>query len=185
MIVAKKWLTDNISTVYTMFARRRLSSISKYGLKINVKTDSQMNEIDVLVSNLIIQSGIGVRMTQFSLDSLIHLQSLVIGNECFSSVKQFIIKDKEFLKSIQIGENSFTSQKKGKGNDPSKSFSITSCPSLQSIEIGCFSFSDYAGKFELNQLPSLETIKIGEIGMPSMNFSYSSFIVQSHIHSIQ
>ncbi len=122
---------------------------------------------------------------EFSLDSLIHLQSLVIGNECFSSVKQFIIKDKEFLKSIQIGENSFTSQKKGKGNDPSKSFSITSCPSLQSIEIGCFSFSDYAGKFELNQLPSLETIKIGEIGMPSMNFSYSSFIVQSHIHSIQ
>ena len=183
--VAQKWLKDNIGNVYTALSRRRVNSIIKYGLKIIVKADDQMKEIDVLVSNLIIQNGIGMRMMQFNVGSFDHLQSLIIGNDCFTSVKQFRIEHKESLISIQIGENSFTSQKKGRGKDSSKSFSIISCPSLKSIEIGCFSFSDYAGKFELNQLPSLETIKIGEVGMPSMNFSSSSFIVQSQIHSNQ
>ena len=181
----KKELNSEITICMQKFSNQRLQSIKAYGLKIIVKADDQVKEIDVLVSNLIIQNGIGMRMMQFNVGSFDHLQSLIIGNDCFTSVKQFRIEHKESLISIQIGENSFTSQKKGRGKDSSKSFSVISCPSLKSIEIGCFSFSDYAGKFELNQLPSLETIKIGEVGMPSMNFSSSSFIVQSQIHSNQ
>ena len=180
--MAKNGLVASICTAYNIYAKRRVNSIMKYGLKIIVKTDDEMEEIDALVWDLVIQSTLGNKTTQFSVASLIHLRSLVIGNDSFSFVKLFRIEKMESLKSIQIGDNSFTSKKKGKGSDVSKSFIINSCPSLISIEIGCFSFSDYAGKFELNQLPALETIKIGEIGTPSMNFSFASFIVQSHFH---
>ena len=178
----KKELIKGIDDLYKRFWSRRLQNIKNNGLKVIVKTDDEMEEIDALVWDLVIQSTLGNKTTQFSVASLIHLRSLVIGNDSFSFVKLFRIEKMESLKSIQIGDNSFTSKKKGRGNDVSKSFIINSCPSLISIEIGCFSFSDYAGKFELNQLPALETIKIGEIGTPSMNFSCASFIVQSHFH---
>ena len=53
------------------------------------------------------------------------------------------------------------------------------CDELELIEMGRFSFSDYAGKFELKNLPSLSFIKLGEIGRNSYNFYYSSFVMES------
>ena len=60
----------------------------------------------------------------------------------------------------------------------SKSFHILNCKSLKVIEIGCFSFCDFGGEFELRNLDNLESIKIGEIGNRSMNFYWSSFNIR-------
>ena len=82
------------------------------------------------------------------------------------------------MKSIKIGNNSFTKKKNIYGNDDSRSFHLLNCAELISIEIGRYSFSDYCGSFELINLPKLESIKIGEIGSNSSNFYYSSFVIK-------
>ena len=58
------------------------------------------------------------------------------------------------------------------------------CDELKSIEIGSYSFSDYAGGFELKNLPKLSTIKIGEIRSASFNFCGSSFVIRGKIDMI-
>ena len=62
---------------------------------------------------------------------------------------------------MSIKENSFTQKKNDYGSDVSKSFHILNCESLESIQIGRYSFSDYAGEFELKNLPQLQSIQIG------------------------
>ena len=103
------------------------------------------------------------------------LESIEIGNDSFGSVSTFQIEGLNQLKTIKIGKNSFTQQKYSNGNDQSKSFHILNCESLESIEIGQYSFSDYAGEFELKNLPQLQSIQIGNIGSDSYNFYSSSF----------
>ena len=114
---------------------------------------------------------------------LLNLESIEIGNDCFGSVQTFKIDGLNRLKTIKIGNNSFTQVKKGewksnKANNQSKSFHILNCKSLESIEIGEYSFSDYAGDFELKNLPQLQSIQIGRIGSDSCNFYYSSFVIR-------
>ena len=109
------------------------------------------------------------------------LEELIIGDDCFGSVDEFNIDGLNYLKSLKIGKNSFTKNKNGSGNDESRSFSILNCVELESIEIGRYSFSDYAGGFELKNLPKLSTIKIGEIGSDSFSFFYSSFVIKGII----
>ena len=79
------------------------------------------------------------------------------------------------LKTIKIGNNSFT---KRYGNDKSKSFHILNCESLKSIQIGEYSFSDFAGEFELRNLPQLQSIQIGTTESASFNFYNTSFVLR-------
>ena len=106
------------------------------------------------------------------------VESIVIGNKCFGSVKTFRIDELNRLKTIKIGSNSFTQKMDREGNDKSKSFHILNCESLESIQIGEFSFSDFGGEFELANLPHLQSIQIGTIGSISNNFCYSSFVIR-------
>ena len=103
------------------------------------------------------------------------LESIEIGDDSFGSVSTFQIEGLNQLQTIKIGKNSFTRQKYSYGNDASKSFHILNCESLESIQIGEFSFSDYAGEFELKNLTQLQSIQIGIIGSYSYNFYWSSF----------
>ena len=109
----------------------------------------------------------------------LNLESIEIGNNCFESVKTFKIDGLNRLKTIKIGNNSFTQKKNDGGNDASKSFHILNCESLESIQIGEYSFSDYAGEFELKNLPLLQSIQIGTIERYSYNFFWSSFVIRS------
>ena len=93
-------------------------------------------------------------------------------------VKTFNAQNNSNLQYIHIQKNSFTQKKNSLGNDKSKSFHILNCESLESIEIGEFSFSDFAGEFELKNLPQLQSIQIGTIGSYSGNFCYSSFVIR-------
>ena len=107
------------------------------------------------------------------LSNLNSLESIEIGDEYFKSVQTFQIDGLGLLKTIKIGNNSFTQKKYDGGNDASKSFHILNCVSLESIQIGEWSFSDYAGEFELKNLPQLRSIQIGKY-----NFYYSSFLIR-------
>ena len=114
---------------------------------------------------------------------LLNLESIEIGNDCFGLVQTFQIDGLNRLKTIKIGINSFTLLKESnwnyrKANTQSKSFHILNCESLESIQIGEYSFSDFAGEFELKNLPQLQTIQIGTIGKDSRNFFWSSFVIR-------
>ena len=122
-----------------------------------------------------------VNYTIFDFSRFTLLKELIIGDECFMYVNVFNIDGLNELKSLMIGDNSFTKEKDSWGNDEYRSFHILNCIELESIEIGRYSFSDYGGLFELNNLPKLSTIKIGEIGRYSYNFDYSSFEIKGII----
>ena len=107
-----------------------------------------------------------------------NLESIEIGNDCFGSVQVFQIDGLNRLKSLKIGKNSFTQKKNNRGDDKSKLFHILNCESLESIEIGEYSFSDYGGDFELKNLPQLQSIQMGTIGKWSYNFSKISFVIR-------
>ena len=106
------------------------------------------------------------------------MESIEIGDDCFASVQTFQIDGLNRLKTIKIGSNSFTQKKNSDGNDKSKSFHILNCESLESIQIGEYSFSDFGGEFELKNLPQLQSIQIGTIGSDSYNFYNSSFVIR-------
>ena len=107
-----------------------------------------------------------------------------IGNNKFNQVSTFMIEGFQSLTTLSIGSNSFTQKKNDYGNDidKSKSFHILNCAKLESIEIGEYSFSDYGGDFELNNLPELQSLIIGSNSTDSYNFySSSSFEIESII----
>ena len=122
-----------------------------------------------------------VDYTIFNISRFTLVEELEVGNNSFMYVNEFVIDGLNKLKSLVIEMNSFTKRKNSYGNDKSRSFSISNCDELKSIEIGRYSFSDYSGLFELVNLPKLESIKIGEIGSTSYNFYYCSFIVKGKI----
>ena len=116
--------------------------------------------------------------TVFDFSRFNNVESIEIGNVGFSYVKTFKIDGLNRLKTIKIGKNSFTQQKNSSGNDSSKSFHILNCESLESIQIGEYSFSDFGGEFELKNLPQLQSIQIGTIGSTSCNFYNSSLEIR-------
>ena len=113
-----------------------------------------------------------------SLSNLISLESIEIGNGCFGSVRTFKIDGLNRLKTIKIGRNSFTQNSNSEGSDSSKSFHILNCESLESIQIGDYSFSDFGGGFELKNLLQLQSIQIGTVGSDSSNFYRSLCMIR-------
>ena len=109
---------------------------------------------------------------------LLNLESIEIGDDCFESVQTFRIDGLNQLKSLKIGLNSFTQNDIDDGGDESKSFHILNCKSLESIEIGEQSFSDFGGQFELKNLPALQWINFGNNSCDSCNFYNSSFVIR-------
>ena len=129
--------------------------------------------------------------TIFNFSHFTLVESIEIGNECFASVKTFKIDGLNRLKTIKIGNKSFTQHKNDYRYEKSKSFHILNCESLKSIQIGEYSFSDFGGDFELKNLPKLQTIHIGNIrnndafgffrhqrDLDSNNFFESSFVIR-------
>ena len=153
---------------------------------------NDLNELDSSIINLNIPSwsfNNELSLNELNLNRFMNLESIEIGNDCFGSVQTFQIEGLNRLQSLKIDNNSFTQFKSNdfdndfvgsilKCRNESKSFHILNCESLKVIEIGCCSFADFGGEFELRNLDNLESIKIGEIGNESMNFLRSSFIIR-------
>ena len=138
---------------------------------------SDLQRMDQSISSIILKryscNDLGYTIFDFSRFTLI--ESIEIGDGSFKSVKTFQIDGLNRLKTIKIGYNSFTQRS---GDNKSKSFHILNCESLESIQIGEYSFSDFGGEFELKNLPQLQSIQIGTIGSDSYNFWWSSFVIR-------
>ena len=136
--------------------------------------------IDSTISSIVLPNWTcnDLNYTTFDFSKYAALETLVLGNDCFGSVKTFRIDGLNRLKTIKIGINSFTLEKNYCGEDESKSFHILNCESLESIVIGQYSFSDFGGEFELKNLPQLQSIQIGIIESESFNFNSSSFVIR-------
>ena len=117
-------------------------------------------------------------LADWDVSLLLNLESIEIGDECFELAQIFQIDGLNRLKTIKIGNNSFTQKKNSYGIDASKSFHILNCKSLESIQIGEYSFTDFAGEFDLKNLPQLQSIQIGTVGSKSCNFYGSSFVIR-------
>ena len=155
-------------------------------------TIDQFESLDSNITSLILPnwSCNDVNYTIFDISRFTLLESLEIGDDSFGSIESFLINDLPKLRNLKIGSNSFTKLKHLEWNNDnlnellmgalneSKSFHILNCESLESIEIGAFSFSDYSGGFELSNLKSLKSIKIGEVENESWNYFWCSFIIR-------
>ena len=141
---------------------------------------NELQAIDSSITSIIIPNWTcnDSDYTIFDFSRFSIVESIEIGDDCFGSVKTFQIEGLNRLKTIKIGNNSFTQRKNSYGNDKSKSFHILNCESLESIQIGKYSFSDFGGEFELKNLPQLLSIEIGVIKYYSYNFYYSSFVIR-------
>ena len=96
-------------------------------------------------------------VTELKLSGLPALKSIVIGDECFGSVRVFELNGLSELESVVIGEKSFRISDSERSDG---TYRIVNCSKLKSIQIGDRSFADYHS-FELNNLPSLQSIDIG------------------------
>ena len=125
-----------------------------------------------------------INYTIFDFSRFTLVTSIDIGDDSFSSVRTFKIEGLKRLKSVKIGNNSFTKVKDSddwndkKANNQSRSFHILDCESLESIQIGEYSFCDFGGGFELSNLKSLKSIQIGIFEKDSYNFYWSSFVIR-------
>ena len=121
-----------------------------------------MSDINPNTTFLSIPNGCNnINFKTFDISSFLNLEQLVIGDNCYRNVNEFLINGLNHLKSLKIGINSFTIYRNEYGNISSRSFSILNCNELQSIEIGSFSFSDYGCGFEVRNLPNLNSIELG------------------------
>ena len=134
---------------------------------------------DQAITSLVIPNGSCNERdyTVFDFSRFTRVESIEIGNVGFTYVQTFKIDGLNRLKTIKIGNNSFTQKKNGFGS-ASKSFHILNCESLESIQIGEYSFSDFGDKFEWKNRPQIQYILIGSIRNDSCNFCYSSFVIR-------
>ena len=145
--------------------------------------DIQLIDSDVTSIRISDSACNDINYTLFDFTRFVLVTSIEIGDDCFGFVQTFKIEGLNRLKNVKIGKNSFTQVKKGhwnteNANNQSRSFHILNCDSLESIQIGEYSFSDFGGGFELSNLKSLKSIQIGTVGSDSCNFYWSSFVLR-------
>ena len=101
----------------------------------------------------------------------------MVGDNSCVNVDQLNLIGLPKLRSVVIGENSFTAHPNSFGNNPNRFFFLRECGSLKELRIGRYSFSDYA-TFEIENVPSLEVISIGDVNEASYNMYSSSLILR-------
>ena len=182
------WCDDNRfgrGIVYDRYGKFVNECIWHNGIESDIKEEYEGNGSKLL--------NIGIKhlkltnkcvLKNWDVSWLSDLESIEIGDECFGSVKTFKIDGLNRLKTLKIGMDSFTQAIRtdrwhdDRAGIKSKSFHILNCESLEWIEIGEYSFSDFGGDFELKNLPQLQSIQIGSTINESYNFWGSSFIIR-------
>ena len=110
--------------------------------------------------------------TSFSLSTLLSLETIEIGDNCFKSIANNIyINSFPELTSLKIGRYSFYDE--SSDNKVNCTFQVFNCSQLLSIEIGEYSFGKYEGELRLLTLSALQNLTIGSIENESNNFMYS------------
>ena len=155
-----------------------------YPVEQTITESKELESMSLELTDLIIASNCCNDVNALNLNRFEWLKTIEIGDDCFGSVQTFQIDKLNRLKTLKIGNKSFSIVKNNqkwdldKVNNESKSFHILNCGSLESIQIGEYSFVDFAGDFELKNLPQLQSIQIGTIKSQSYNFNFTSFVVR-------
>ena len=151
-----------------------------YTKNATVCSMSDLASIESGVTHITVSDNCGNENTAASLyfTRFTQLKELVIGDDCFMNVDQLNLIGLSKLRSVVIGENSFTQHKNDAGEDPNRHFYLKNCPSLREMRIGCYSFSDYT-VIDIENVNALETIEIGSLSRDSYNFRYASLELKS------
>ena len=99
----------------------------------------------------------GNDLSVFDISCIKGVTRLVIGDDCFEKVNEFVIDGLNELKSVKIEKKSFYLSKDTRKG--SKCL-IMNCDGLREVEIGYQSFFNYE-VLELKNLPSLHSIQMG------------------------
>ena len=158
----------------------RLPSIPFYTKNATVCSMSELTNLNAGVTHLTIGSNcmnenstVLLHFTRFT-----QLKELVIGDNCFMNVDQLNLIGLSKLRSVVIGENSFTKKKNGFGKELNRQFYVKNCPSLRELRVGRYSFSDY-GACEIESVNALEVIVMGELNQVSNTFYSASLELKS------
>ena len=151
----------------------RLPSIPFY-TNATVCSMSDLASIESGVTHITVSNNCGNENTAASLyfTRFTQLKELVIGDNCFMNVDQLNLIGLSELRSVVIGENSFTTKKNGFGKEPKRQFYLKNCPSLRELKVGRYSFSDYT-VCEIDNVDALVTITIGDLNADSYNFPFA------------
>ena len=162
-------------------------------------TPKEIQSIDLDSRRVQISDGCcnDIEYTTFDFSRFYNVEEIIIGNDCFENVDTFVVNRFNTLKSLKIGDRSFSKIKSISDwdydrvkNDCMYRFQISNCNELESVEIGRFSFVTFRDNFVLQNLPKLTTIKIGSIESDisksnnwgwSANFAFASFVVEGMI----
>ena len=180
------WCDDNRFGSGTLFDRKcRLMKdcLWCYGIESEIYEGDGSEPLNIGMKHLKLTDK--CVLADWDVSLFYNLQSIEIGDDCFESVNTFKIDGLNRLKTIKIGNKSFTQRKNNWGYDKSKSFHILNCESLISIQIGEYSFSDFGGEFELKNLSQLQSLQFGTIGSTSRNFYRSSFVLRGIENDIE
>ena len=138
--------------------------------------------LDSTVTRVIVSSNCGndASLVLMDMSRFIYLKELIIGDNCFSSVGEFVLNNSTILEKIVIGSNSFTKKKNSFGYDPNRHFYLKNCNNIKELRIGQYSFSDYS-EFAISNNPSIEVIEMGDLNIQhdSFNFYYASLELKS------
>ena len=158
----------------------RLPSLSFYTKNATVCSLNDLASIESDITRITVSNNCGNENTAASLHftRFTQLKELVIGDDCFMNVDQLNLIGLSKLRSVVIGENSFTRKKYSADNDPNRQFYLKNCPSLKELRIGRYSFSDYS-VIEIENVDALEVIEMGDLNEYSFNFHYASLELKS------
>ena len=161
--------------LYTILKWIIITILLLYGLRIYIYGEKSLDYVETIIRS--VEPKLKRNMFKY------HDGCMSILDSVNPEAEYFKVNGLRKMKNLKIGNNSFTPLKKvnwdsHKAKNQSRSFYILNCESLASIEIGEFSFSGFAGKFELYNLKSLKSIQIGTIGSKSNNFCWSSFVIR-------
>ena len=159
--------------------------IPKPPLAVTVTNWNQLNTLNTTVTEITVPSNSlnDASLTVLDLSRFRRLKKLVIGDGCFMNVDQLNLIGLSKLRSVVIGENSFTKKKNGFGKESNRRFYVKNCPSLTELRVGRYSFSDYT-MIDIENVDGLEVIDMGELNGWSYNFYYASLELKSiPIHS--
>ena len=151
-----------------------------YTKNATVCSMSDLASIESGVTHITVSSNCGNENTAASLyfTRFTQLKELVIGDDCFMNVDQLNLIGLSKLRSVVIGENSFTKKKNGFGKESNRRFYVKNCPSLRELRIGRYSFSDYS-VCKIENVGALEVIEIGDLNELSNNFDSASLELKS------
>ena len=129
----------------------------------------------ITVSN---KCGNDESLTVLDMSRFAYLREFVVGDECFFYVNELKLIGLNRLVKVVIGKKSFTKKKDGGANNPNRHFYLKDCPKIREWRVDMYSFSDYT-VCEIENVDALEVIEIGDLGVMSYNFLYSSLELKS------